>query len=117
MPEPRRRGELDNGESVVAAALEACFTAWMHDAGLFVAVLIPVGVFLYFWDLVAANSPYVGAGYTTEELTILWLVPIATLVCFGTWRIYRLVVHGQSVGMRRAAELKSAERGRGGTRN
>lgn len=74
----------------------------MLDAGLFVAVLIPIGVVLFFYDLVAANSPVAGAGYTTEESTILWLVPIATLVWHGSWHIYRLVVRGQSVGIRRA---------------
>lgn len=101
MSESKRRAELDNGESVVAAVLEARFLAWLHDAALFVAVLIPIGIFLFFYSLAAASNP-VGAGYTTEELTILWTVPVAALVWYCSWRIYRLVVRGQSVGMRRA---------------
>lgn len=112
MSESRRRAEFNNGESVVAAVLEARFMAWMHDAGLFVAIFIPVGVFLFIYGFVASSNP-VGAGYTTEEQTILWLVPTASLVCYGFWRIYRLVLTGQSVGMRRA-DIEIVRWGAGG---
>ena len=101
MSESKRRAELDNGESVEAAVLEVRFMAWMYDAGLLVAVLIPIGIFLVFYSIAYELRPS-SAGFTTEELTIQWLVVIAALAWYGSWRIYRLVVRGQSVGMRRA---------------
>lgn len=112
MSESRRRAEFNNGESVVAAVPEARFMAWMHDAGLLVALLIPVGVFLFFYSFIAYSNP-VGAGYTTEEQVILWLVPIASLACYVLWRIYRLVLTGQSPGMRRA-DIEIVRWGTGG---
>lgn len=101
MSESKRRAELDNGESVEAAVLEARFMTWMYDAGLLVAVLIPIGIFLVFYSIAYELRPS-SAGFTTEELTIQWLVVSAALAWYGSWRVYRLVVRGQSVGMRRA---------------
>lgn len=101
MSDSKRKSELDNGESVEAAVLEARFMAWMYDAGLLVAVLIPIGIFLVFYSIAYELRPS-SAGFTTEELTIQWFVVIAALAWYGSWRIYRLVVRGQSVGMRRA---------------
>ncbi|MDE0322092.1 MAG: RDD family protein [Acidimicrobiaceae bacterium] len=72
----------------------------MYDAGLLVAVLIPIGIFLVVYSIAYELRPS-SAGFTTAELTIQWLVAIAALAWYGSWRIYRLVVRGQSVGMRR----------------
>ena len=65
-----------------------------------VSVFVPVAFFLIVYSYAAYGNP-VGEGYNSEELTIMWAVPVTASAVLGFYRIYRLMVVGQSPGMRR----------------
>ncbi|WP_419839677.1 RDD family protein [Candidatus Poriferisodalis sp.] len=86
-------------QEVECADLFVRFSAWIVDLLLLIVMFVPVLIFLLFYWYATYGNP-VGGGHSSEELTVMWLVPIGTLVVYGFHRVYRLVVSGQSRGMR-----------------
>ncbi|WP_419917265.1 RDD family protein [Candidatus Poriferisodalis sp.] len=86
--------------------------AWVYDSFMLIVVYVPVLIFLLVYWYATYGSP-VCCGHSSEELTVMWIVPICAGVGFGFHRIYRLVVTGQSPGMRRVGiELVRLDNGR-----
>ncbi|MCY4516407.1 MAG: RDD family protein [Acidimicrobiaceae bacterium] len=74
--------------------------AWVIDSLIMVGTFMPIAFFLIVYSYAAYGNP-VGDGYNSEELAIMWVVPVTASAALGFYRIYRLMVAGQSPGMRR----------------
>lgn len=86
--------------------------AWMFDTFVLIVVFVPVLIFLVVYWYATYGSP-VCCGHSAEELTVMWLVPICAGAGLAFHRVYRLVVTGQTPGMRRTGiEIVRFDNGR-----
>ncbi|WP_419855732.1 RDD family protein [Candidatus Poriferisodalis sp.] len=97
--EPERMPENDKGAEY--PDLFARMGAWVFDSLMLMVVFVPVLIFLVVYWYATYGSP-VCCGHSSEELAVMWLVPICAGAGYVFHRVYRLVVTGQSPGMRRS---------------
>ena len=88
------------------------FGAWAYDSCLLIALFIPVLIFLIVHWYITYWMP-VCCGQSPEELAVAWFVVICTGAGLAFHRVYRLVVTGQTPGMRRTGiEIVRIDNGR-----
>lgn len=93
----------ENNQNSETADFYARSMAWVLNAGSFVALLLPIAIFLLAYEVLAVETPMRrGRGYNTNETVMAWSLPSIGIAVFGFRQLYRQVISGQSAGMRRA---------------
>lgn len=90
----------ENHTNTAYPDLFARMSAWVFDSLMLMVVLVPILIFLLVYWYATYGSPC--CGHSSEEVIFMWLVPICTVAGYVLHRVYRLVVTGQSLGMRRS---------------
>ena len=102
----------ENGKNAEYPDLSVRMGAWVFDSLMLMVVFIPVLIFLIMHWYVTYWLP-VCCGQSSGELAVAWLVLICTGAGLAFHRAYRLVVTGQSPGMRRTGiEIVRFDNGR-----